>query len=158
MALAGSSLASLNIRRDSDEFIGRCIDTVTGNMLTDSTAIKLTAIKMLCHVGCPVDPEFPSVSECEISSEDAPLNELFESSEETHCVHTYADMVRTKWIELTEPQIENLCDQYEVVVSGLGLTLEEAKPSVQVMVINSTRKPSTVLRTIRANFNKATAV
>ncbi|WP_050566699.1 hypothetical protein [Vibrio jasicida] len=66
-------------------------------------------------------------------------------------------MVRTKWIELTEPQIENLCDQYEVVVSGLGLTLEEAKPSAQVMVINSIRKPSTVLRTIRANFNKATA-
>ncbi|MGR5139810.1 hypothetical protein [Vibrio jasicida] len=65
-------------------------------------------------------------------------------------------MVRTKWIELTEPQIENLCDQYEVVVSGLGLTLEEAKPSVQVMV-NSIRKPSTVLRTIRANFNKATS-
>ncbi|MFV8456873.1 DNA sulfur modification protein DndB [Vibrio owensii] len=164
-----ASLASLNIRRDSDEFIGRCIDTVTGNMLTDATAIKLTAIKMLCHVGCPVDPElqslerqyfpdteFPSVSESETSNEDTPLNEVFESSDETRCVHAYADMVRAKWTELTEPQIENLCDQYEVVVSGLGLTLEEAKPSVQVMV-NSIRKPSTVLRTIRANFNKATA-
>jgi DNA sulfur modification protein DndB len=162
-----ADLSTLNIRRDSDEFVGRCIDEVTGNMLTNATAIKLTAIRILCHVGCPVDPElqslerqyfpdteFPLVSES-ASSEDTPLNEVFESSEEARCVHTYADMVRTKWTELTEPQIENLCDQYEVVVSGLGLTLEEAKPSVQVMV-NSIRKPSTVLRTIRANFNKVT--
>ncbi|MGR5139506.1 DNA sulfur modification protein DndB [Vibrio jasicida] len=161
--LAG--LSSLNIRRDSNEFIGRCIDAVTGNMLTDVTAIKLTAIKMLCHVGCPVDPELQSLERqyfpetefpSETSSEDTPLNEVFESSEEPRCVHAYAEMVRAKWAELTEPQIENLCDQYEVVVSGLGLTLEEAKPSVQVMV-NSIRKPSTVLRTIRANFNKATS-
>ncbi|WP_048659358.1 hypothetical protein [Vibrio crassostreae] len=103
------------------------------------------------------DTEFPSVSECGMSSEDTPLNEVFEHDEKTRCIHAYADMVRTRWTELTEPQIENLCDQYEVVVSGLGLTLEEAKSSIQVM-INSIRKLSTVLRTIRANYNKATAV
>ena len=56
-----SNLSNLNIRRDSIAFKGRCIDAVTGNMLTDLTAIKLTAIKMLCHVGCPVPPELAAL-------------------------------------------------------------------------------------------------
>ncbi|WP_301337232.1 DNA sulfur modification protein DndB, partial [Vibrio harveyi] len=56
-----ADLSTLNIRRDSDVFVGRCIDEVTGNMLTNATAIKLTAIKMLCHVGCPVEPELRSL-------------------------------------------------------------------------------------------------
>ncbi|HHY0397964.1 DNA sulfur modification protein DndB [Vibrio parahaemolyticus] len=53
-----ANLSTLNIRRDSEAFVGRCIDEVTGNMLTNATAINLTAIKMLCHVGCPVKPEW----------------------------------------------------------------------------------------------------
>ncbi|WP_275661305.1 hypothetical protein [Vibrio mediterranei] len=41
--------------------MGRCIDAVTVNMLTNATAIKLTAIKMLCHLDCPVPPELQAL-------------------------------------------------------------------------------------------------
>lgn len=47
-----SELVTLNIKRDSEAFVGRCIDAVIGNMLTNATAIKLTAIKVLCHQNC----------------------------------------------------------------------------------------------------------
>ncbi|WP_253825056.1 hypothetical protein [Vibrio chagasii] len=156
-------LSTLNIRRDSDVFVGRCIDEVTGNMLTNATAIKLTAIKMLCHVGCPVGPElqslerqyfpdtaFPSALEHGDSEEES-LDEV-----EHRSVHLYADMVRAKWPDLTEAQIDNVCDQVEVVVAGYGETLDSAKGNVQCM-INKMRKSSTVLATIRANYKKVIA-
>ncbi len=162
-----ADLSTLNIRRDSDVFVGRCIDEVTGNMLTNVTAIKLTAIKMLCHVGCPVDPElqslerqyfpdteFPSALE-RGASEEASLDEVFEEVE-SRSVHLYADMVRAKWPDLTEDQIDNVCDQVEVVVAGFGETLDSAKGNVQCM-INKMRKSSTVLATIRANYKKVIA-
>ncbi|MFM2591289.1 DNA sulfur modification protein DndB [Vibrio sp. TBV020] len=158
-------LSSLNIRRNSPEFIGRCIDEVTGNMISNATAIKLTAIKMLCHVGCPVPPElqalerqyfpdteFPSASECSALSEEESLNEMFDDVE-YRCVHLYAGMAREKWPELSEEQVENLCEQYETVVMGFGETLESAKLTIQC-VINRAKKPSTVLSTIRANYKK----
>ena len=163
-----ADLSTLNIRRDSDVFVGRCIDDVTGNMLTNATAIKLTAIKMLCHVHCPVSPElqmlerqyfpdteFPSELGCGASAEEAALDEVFEEVEH-RCVHLYADMVRTKWPDLTEAQVDNMCDQIEVVVTGFGETLDSAKESVQCMV-NKMRKSSTVLATIRANYRKVIA-
>ncbi|MEZ9616609.1 DNA sulfur modification protein DndB [Vibrio sp. 10N.261.51.A1] len=159
-----AELSTLNIRRNSDEFVGRCIDAVTGNMLTNITAIKLTAIKMLCHVDCPVGPElqalerqyfpeteFPSALERGTST----LDEVFDEVEH-RSVHLYADMVRTKWADLTEAQIDNVCDQVEVVVMGFGDTLESAKGNVQCM-INKMRKSSTVLGTIRANYKKVIA-
>ncbi|HBC3544473.1 TPA: DNA sulfur modification protein DndB [Vibrio parahaemolyticus] len=163
-----ADLSTLNIRRDSDEFVGRCIDEVTGNMLTNATVIKLTAIKMLCHVGCPVGPElqslerqyfsdteFPSVLERGVSSEEASLNDVFDEVEH-RSVHLYAGMVRDKWPDLTEAQIDNVCDQVEVVVAGFGETLESAKGNVQCM-ITKMRKSSTVLATIRANYKKVIA-
>ncbi|HAV1497635.1 DNA sulfur modification protein DndB [Vibrio parahaemolyticus] len=161
-----ANLSTLNIRRDSGEFVGRCIDGITGNMLTNATAINLTAIKMLCHVGCPVKPEwqslerqyfpdteFPSAPECGALSEESSLNEVFDDVE-FRCVHLYAGMAREKWPELCEEQVENLCAQYETVVMGFGETLESAKPTIQC-VINRSKKPSTVLNTIRANYKKA---
>lgn len=163
-----ADLSTLNIRRDSDVFVGRCIDEVTGNMLTNATAIKLTAIKMLCHVGCPVGPElqslerqyfpgteFPSALECGAPSEEASLDDVFDEVE-YRSVHLYADMVRTKWPDLTEAQIDNVCGQVEVVVTGFGETLDSAKGNVQCM-INKMRKSSTVLATIRANYKKVIA-
>lgn len=159
-----ADLSTLNIRRDSDVFVGRCIDEVTGNMLTNATAIKLTAIKMLCHVGCPVEPElrslerqyfpdteFPSALERGALEEDS-LDEVFDEVE-NRSVHLYADIVRAKWPDLTESQIDNVCDQVEVVVAGYGETLESAKGNVQCM-INKMRKSSTVLGTLRANYKK----
>ncbi len=161
-----ADLSTLNIRRDSPEFVGRCIDEVTGNMLTNATAIKLTAIKMLCHVGCPVGPEmqslerqyfpdteFPSALACD--NDEEVLNDVFEEVE-YRSVHLYSDMVRAKWPELTEAQIDNVCDQVEVIVAGYGETLDSAKGSVQCMV-NKMRKSSTVLATLRANYQKAIA-
>lgn len=161
-----ADLSTLNICRDSPEFVGRCIDEVTGNMLTNATAIKLTAIKMLCHVGCPVGPElqsferqyfpdteFPSALACD--NDEEVLNDVFEEVE-YRSVHLYSDMVRAKWPELTEAQIDNVCDQVEVVVAGYGETLDSAKGSVQCMV-NKMRKSSTVLATLRANYQKAIA-
>lgn len=50
-------LSNLNIKRESESFLGRCIDPLSRNMLTDVTANKLTAVKMLNHVGCPVPSE-----------------------------------------------------------------------------------------------------
>ncbi|EGQ8101917.1 DNA sulfur modification protein DndB [Vibrio parahaemolyticus] len=163
-----ADLSTLNIRRDSPGFVGRCIDEVTGNMLTNATAIKLTAIKMLCHVGCPVGPElqslerqyfpdteFPSALEVGASSEEASLNEVFDEVEH-RSVHLYAGMVRDKWPDLTEAQIDNVCDQVEVVVAGFGETLESAKGNVQCM-LTKMRKSSTVLATIRANYKKVVA-
>lgn len=160
-----SDLSTLNIRRDSAEFVGRCIDEVTGNMISNATAIKLTAIKMLCHVGCPVSPELqalerqyfpetesPSASECS-ANDDESLNDVFDGVAQDRCVHLYADMVREKWPEQSEEQVENLCDQYEHVVMGFGETLESAKATIQC-VINRAKKPSIVLNTIRANYKK----
>ena len=147
--------------------VGRCIDAVTGNMLTSVTAIKLTAIKMLCHVQCPVSPELQMLErqyfpDTEFSSpleggasEEASLNEVFEEAK-YRSVHLYADMVRTKWPELTEAQVDNVCDQIEVVVTGFGETLDSAKESVQCM-LNKMRKSSTVLATIRTNYKKIIA-
>jgi DNA sulfur modification protein DndB len=54
-------LADLNIKRDSEAFLGRCIDVTTGNMISNTTAIKLTAIKMLCHLDCPVPSELQQI-------------------------------------------------------------------------------------------------
>ena len=162
-----ADLSTLNIRRDSDVFVGRCIDAVTGNMLTSVTAIKLTAIKMLCHVQCPVSPELQMLErqyfpDTEFSSpleggasEEASLDEVFEEAE-YRSVHLYADMVRAKWPELTEAQVDNVCDQIEVVITGFGETLDSAKENVQCM-LNKMRKSSTVLATIRTNYKKIIA-
>ncbi len=160
-----SDLSTLNIRRNSPEFVGRCIDEVTGNMISNATSIKLTAIKMLCHVGCPVSPElqalerqyfpeteFPSTSE-RSAGEDESLNDVFDDVAQDRCVHLYADMVRNKWPDLTEAQIENVCNQYEIVVTGTGETLDNAKANIQCM-LSRVSKPSTVLRTIRVNYQK----
>lgn len=160
-----SDLSTLNIRRNSPEFVGRCIDEVTGNMISNATSIKLTAIKMLCHVGCPVSPElqalerqyfpeteFPSTSE-RSAGEDESLNDVFDDVAQDRCVHLYADMVRDKWPDLTEAQIENVCNQYEIVVTGTGETLDNAKANIQCM-LSRVSKPSTVLRTIRVNYQK----
>ncbi|KOO13043.1 hypothetical protein AKJ18_20680, partial [Vibrio xuii] len=99
------------------------------------------------------DTEFPSVPECGALSGESSLNEVFDDVE-FRCVHLYAGMAREKWPELSEEQVENLCAQYETVVMGFGETLESAKPTIQC-VINRSKKPSTVLNTIRANYKKA---
>ncbi|MGX9522968.1 DNA sulfur modification protein DndB [Vibrio mediterranei] len=166
-----SDLGTLNIKRDSEAFVGRCIDAVTGNMLTNATAIKLTAIKMLCHLDCPVSPElqalerqyFPDTrfpSAVNESTEPEPESEAPQEGavvvSEPEYQHAFAEMVREKWSELTEAQVENFCGQCELVITGFGETPDSAKLAVQCM-INAMRKPSTVLRTIRINYEKAIA-
>ncbi|EIU7553796.1 DNA sulfur modification protein DndB [Vibrio vulnificus] len=162
-----SKLASLDIKRDSDAFKGRCIDAVTGNMLTDATAIKLTAIKMLCHIGCPIAPDlqflekkyfpdtvFPSAqNETENSQKPEEKEEPVGSISEDVCNHPYADMVRSKWGDQSEAQIENLCDQYESIAIEFGESVESAKPNIQC-VISQTTKPTTVKSSIRAKYKQ----
>lgn len=50
-------LASLNFSRDSNDFMRRCIQPETGRMLSDSTAVRLTANKLLMHCHLPLTPE-----------------------------------------------------------------------------------------------------
>ncbi len=157
-----SELSTLNVRRDSEAFQGRCIDEVTGNMRSDATAIKLTAIKMLSHLMCPIPPHlaalerqyFPEQVSEEVEEVESVSVERVEQEE--RCEHQYADMVRDKWSELTEERVWELCQQYETVVQGYGETLDTAQSTIQCMIHNM-RKPSTVLRTIRANYDKAIA-
>ncbi|HFG1736904.1 TPA: DNA sulfur modification protein DndB [Vibrio cholerae] len=162
-------LYKLNIKRNSPDFIGRCIDKITGKMLSDATAIKLTAIKMLCAVECPLPPElasferqyFPETEPTVMNesddapvSADAPVNE--EETQEipaVECDHAYAELVRNKFTHLTEAQIENLCDQYERIVIEFGDGVESAKGVISAM-ITRINKPTTVLSAIRAEYKK----
>ncbi|MCY9856253.1 hypothetical protein [Vibrio mediterranei] len=41
--------------------------------------------------------------------------------------HAFADMVREKWPELTEAQVENFCGQCELVITGFGEMPDSAK-------------------------------
>ncbi|AIW17416.1 DNA sulfur modification protein DndB [Vibrio tubiashii] len=161
-------LSKLDIKRHGDAFVGRCVDSVTGNMISNATAIKLTAIKMLCEVNCPVNPElqslerqyfpdteFPSTFERDSVIEEESLNNVFDATE-FRSVHLYADMVREKWPDLSEEQVDNVCEQYEAVASEFGDSLEESKPTIQC-VITQSRKSSTVKSTIRSHYKKALA-
>ncbi|EKF9659313.1 DNA sulfur modification protein DndB [Vibrio cholerae] len=168
-------LSKLNIKRNSPDFIGRCIDKITGKMLSDATAIKLTAIKMLCAVECPLPPElanferqyFPETeteptvmneSDDATVSADAPVNE--EETQEIPaveqpdiCDHAYAELVRNKFTHLTEAQIDDLCDKYERIVIEFGEGVESAKGEISAM-ITRINKPTTVLSAIRAEYKK----
>ncbi|NOI06664.1 DNA sulfur modification protein DndB [Vibrio anguillarum] len=161
------SLSKLNIKRNSPDFIGRCIDKVTGKMLSDATAIKLTAIKMLCAVDCPLPPElanlerqyFPETYPTVINkSTDTPVSE--EAAQEIPafeqpdiCDHAYAELVRNKFPDLTEVQIDDLCDKYERIVIEFGEGIESAKSEISAMVTRI-KKPTTVLSAIRAEYKK----
>lgn len=120
-------LSSLNIKRHSEDFQGRCLDTVTGNMISNAVAIKLTAIKLMCAVGCPVPPEmqvmerqyfsdtqFPSTSDnSQLELVETPSEEITEETktmasdlvdgaieEELDpfvCAHPFAETVRHCW-------------------------------------------------------------
>ncbi|MFM2588276.1 DNA sulfur modification protein DndB, partial [Vibrio sp. TBV020] len=50
-------LTTLNFLRDSNDFMRRCIQPETGRMLSDSTAIRLTANKLLMQCNLPLTPE-----------------------------------------------------------------------------------------------------
>ncbi len=50
-------LAALDFSRDSSDFMHRCIQPETGRMLSDSTAIRLTANKLMMQCGLPLTPE-----------------------------------------------------------------------------------------------------
>ncbi len=50
-------LATLDFSRESKSFMRRCIQPETGRMLSDSTAIRLTANKLLLHCDMPLTPE-----------------------------------------------------------------------------------------------------
>lgn len=50
-------LASLDFSRNSADFMRRCIQPETGRMLSDATAIRLTANKLLMHCHLPLTPE-----------------------------------------------------------------------------------------------------
>ena len=49
--------AALDFSRDSSDFMHRCIQPETGRMLSDSTAIRLTANKLMMQCGLPLTPE-----------------------------------------------------------------------------------------------------
>lgn len=69
------------------------------------------------------------------------------------CNHVYAELVRNKFPDLTEAQIENLCDQYERIVIEFGEGVESAKGEISAM-ITRINKPTTVLSAIRAEYKK----
>lgn len=162
-----STLATLNIRRDSSDFVGRCIDAVTGNMVSNTTAIRLTAIKILVHMDCPISPELQALERQYFPDRSLVTLEIVQAKEEDGeegvaveegdvVEHPYASLVRDKWPELSHPQIDALCEQYEAVVIGFGDTLESGRANIQCM-INLANKPSTALRTIRSNYSKVSA-
>lgn len=56
-ALPYERLAALDYSRHSDDFMRRCIQPETGRMLSDSTAIRLTANQLLMQCRVPLTPE-----------------------------------------------------------------------------------------------------
>ncbi|MFB9214262.1 DNA sulfur modification protein DndB [Vibrio sinaloensis] len=153
-------LASLNIKRDSEAFVGRCIDSITGNMISNATAVKLTAVKMLCEVGCPVSPELQVLERQYFPESEFPSAVVEPSQAEEKIAevnHSYADLFLSKWPELSSAQLWDICDHYEAVALEFGETVESARPIVQCLVTQS-RKPSTVKNTIRNQFKKAMEV
>ncbi len=49
-------LGDIDFGRDSDEFKGRCIDSVTGNMIMNQTGVTLASHKLLMGIGFPLNP------------------------------------------------------------------------------------------------------
>ncbi|EGR0802263.1 DGQHR domain-containing protein [Vibrio alginolyticus] len=50
-------LTKLDFSKQSADFARRCIQPETGKMISNATAIKLTAIKLLTAMDCPIEPE-----------------------------------------------------------------------------------------------------
>ncbi len=135
-----SELSSLNIKRKSDTFVGRCIDEVTGNMMSNTTAIKLTAIKMLCHVDCLVPPELQALERQYFPDTEFPTSGMtfeevsFEDVEEEKPAHPYSEWVIQKWPELSEEEVDNLCEQYERIVVEFGESVDSGKKYIQCLI------------------------
>ena len=158
------NLSTLNITRNSADFVGRCIDKATGNMMSNANAINLTAIKMLQHLQCPIEPElmvlerqyFPG-SKSSYSEHDETLTEESSSndllSDNGKELHPYADIILKKWPTLTIKEVENISNTYQTVVIGTGLNVQNTVNEIQIMV-NRARKPSSSLRTVKAAFNR----
>ncbi|MFY2508823.1 DNA sulfur modification protein DndB [Vibrio pectenicida] len=167
-----TDLGSLDIKRRNKTFQGRCIDAVTGNMISNAVAIKLTAIKILCHLGCPVTPELQLLerqyfSDTEFPPINAPQEEVSdvdvsaEPAEDADvatiepCVHPYADMVRARWVELSEEAVSSQCEDYESVMRGRGFGVEESEAKALVQcIITRLKKPPQSLTTIRRHLDQ----
>ena len=61
--------------------------------------------------------------------------------------------MRNKFPDLTEAQIDDLCDKYERIVIEFGEGIESAKSEISAMVTRI-KKPTTVLSAIRAEYKK----
>ncbi|WP_273860715.1 DNA sulfur modification protein DndB [Photobacterium sp. GSS17] len=156
------SLSSINIKRDSEDFQGRCICPVTGNMKTDVTAIKLTAIKLMLAVGCPVDPELQSVErlyfpKTEFPKAVEPEPEVIEPAPEAYkCHHVLADMVRESLPDLTEEQIDELTEKLEACAIETGVTVEDPtfRAETGILLRSWNGKWRQTMSAIRAGFAK----
>lgn len=129
-----SKLAKVGWTRDSKFFADRCVDSKLGTMKADATATKLTAAKMLIHMGVPltsnlatierqvfgdyVAPETPKPEPEPVTKKVADLGEAFE-------FNGYADLIKQFTSYLTEAQLEEAVEKAEKVESETPEWYEE---------------------------------
>ena len=156
-------LKDLDTSRMSELFVGRCIDPVTGNMKSDSTAIKLTANKILDFLGCPLNPTdnqlerqyFPETCQPDNEPEDREAPHTGEGEGEAF-QHEYAQLVKERWPETNEEDLKQFCHLLDNVVTGLGLSKDEARMTVSITVNNMKKRVST-LKALKSNVAKQLA-
>ncbi|HBN6301668.1 DNA sulfur modification protein DndB [Vibrio parahaemolyticus] len=111
-ALPYERLASLDYSRHSEDFMRRCIQSETGRMLSDSTAIRLTANKLLMQCQVPLTPENKQLEK-----------EFFG----WHIDLVLKELVAEAISPRLEPELQQLIgDKFVVAMNACGLPLEES--------------------------------
>ena len=145
------NLSNICIKRNSQTFAGRCIDEKTGNMLTTRSAVKLTAIKILNHLQCPIDPVLRTLERQHFPEQST----IASGSTESNNKHIYFDLVNERWPELSDSQVYDICINIESIVIEFGDSLVTATSSVKCLLTKMT-KSTTVKGTIRRYYIEAT--
>lgn len=108
-------LTSLNFSRDSNDFMRRCIQPETGRMLSDSTAIRLTANKLLMQCNVPLTPENRQLEK-----------EFFGWSINL----VLKDLVNSALPDAMAPDMRKVIgDKFVVAMQSQGLSLDESSQS-----------------------------
>jgi len=108
-------LTSLNFSRDSNDFMRRCIQPETCRMLSDSTAIRLTANKLLMQCNVPLTPENRQLEK-----------EFFGWSIDL----VLKDLVNSALPDAMAPDMRKVIgDKFVVAMQSQGLSLDESSQS-----------------------------
>lgn len=110
-----SKLQMLDFKRDSSDFLDRCVDSKNGSMITNSTALKLTANKVIVCLGGTLNDEQIAIedkyfinSQCYLDSElQNPLCSEFKK--------LFSDRSRDKLQEYAQILTESL-DSNDIVI------------------------------------------